>query len=98
MSGRVSPASATSFSDCAHSALRSAPSPSVQGSRPVWGLLVWGSNPVSHTLARLVGRGDVAVAKVAAGRDAVCEARVDARRGALRHVLIRVGVRLWMWV
>eukprot|EP00964_Phaeocystis_antarctica_P017734 scaffold9818_cov63-Phaeocystis_antarctica.AAC.2 len=28
--GRVSPASATSFSDCAQSALRSAPSPSVQ--------------------------------------------------------------------
>ena len=34
--------------------------------------------------ARLVGRGDAAVAQVAASREAVGEARVDAGRGALR--------------
>ena len=47
--------------------------------------------------ARLVGRGDVAVAQVAARRDAVGKARVDAGRGSLRFglgvwVRVRVGV------
>ena len=67
-------------------------------------LLAWGSNAVRHTLARLVGRRDVAVAKVAAGRYAVSEACVDAGRGTLRHILVRVRVRVrvrarvWVWV
>ena len=54
--------------------------------------------------ARLVGRGDVAVAQVAARRDAVGKARVDAGRGSLRFglgvwVRVRVGggVGGWGW-